>query len=157
VRAALRTRLDAVAAAVAPSVSARGRPRVLVLEWTDPPFVAGHWVPDLVTAAGGEPVLARAGQRSVGASWDEVRSVAADAVLVAPCGYGLADAVRQAQDVVRALGPAAAGRTVLAADAGGFVTRPGPRVVDAVEAFAAALHPHAALPARQDVVAAVDG
>ena len=64
-RAALQARLEAVAA----SVRGAARPRVLVLEWSDPPFVAGHWVPDLVTAAGGEPVLARPGERSVTTSW----------------------------------------------------------------------------------------
>ncbi|WP_088316381.1 ABC transporter substrate-binding protein [Kineosporia sp. R_H_3] len=157
-RAALQARLDAVSLGVA----ARPRPRVLVLEWTDPPFVAGHWVPDLVAAAGGVPVLARAGERSVPASWDDVRAAVrtADAVLVAPCGYGLADAVAQAHAVVGVLGadlPAAC--AVHAVDAGGFVTRPGPRVVDAVEALAAAWHPAAASAAgvtpRPGVVAAV--
>ena len=131
-----------------PLLSWHGRTaRVLVLEWTDPPFVAGHWVPDLVTEAGGVPVLARAGERSVAASWDDVRSAvrSADAVLVAPCGYGLPDAVAQAQAVVDVLGTdLPAGCAVHAVDAGGFVTRPGPRVVDAVEALAAAWHPAAA-------------
>jgi iron complex transport system substrate-binding protein len=154
-RATLQARLDAVTEAV----EGRWRPRVLVLEWTDPPFVAGHWVPDLVTAAGGEPVLARAGERSVPATWDDVRAAAAEAevVLVAPCGYDLEAATAQAADVVTALGAAVAGRRVLAIDAGGFVTRPGPRVVDAVEALAAALHPASAgrLTARPDVVAEV--
>ena len=65
VRAALQDRLDVVASAVA----GRPRPRVLVLEWTDPAYLAGHWVPDLVTAAGGEPVLALPGERSVGVGW----------------------------------------------------------------------------------------
>ena len=92
VRAALQDRLDAVAAAVA----GRPRPRVLVLEWTDPAYLAGHWVPDLVAAAGGEPVLALPGERSVGVGWAEVAAARADVVLVAPCGYGLDDAVVQA-------------------------------------------------------------
>ena len=145
-RARLQARLDTVAAAL----EGRDRPRVLVLEWTDPPFVAGHWVPDLVTAAGGEPVLARAGERSVPATWDDVRAAAADAdvVLVAPCGYDLDAACAQSRDVAPQLG----GTTTLAIDAGGFVTRPGPRVVDAVEALAAALHPEAGLAGRPDVV-----
>lgn len=145
-RAALQARLDAVTAAT----SGRDRPRVLVLEWTDPPFVAGHWVPDLVTAAGGEPVLARAGERSVPVAWDDVRAAArdADVVLVAPCGYDLDAATAQAVDVAPQLG----GTATLAIDAGGFVTRPGPRVVDAVEALAAALHPDAGVEQRPDVV-----
>lgn len=131
-RAALQARLDAVAAAVA----GRPRPRVLVLEWTDPAYLAGHWVPDLVAAAGGEPVLALAAERSVGVEWSRIEQAPADVVVVAPCGYGLGDAVRQAQEV-RHRFPAA---EVWAVDAGGLVTRPGPRVVDGVEALAWALH-----------------
>ncbi len=132
VRAALQDRLDAVATAVA----GRPRPRVLVLEWTDPAYLAGHWVPDLVTAAGGEPVLALPGERSVGVGWAQVTAARADVVLVAPCGYGLDDAVVQARQVLDRL-PSA---RVWALDAGGLVTRPGPRVVDGVEAIAWALH-----------------
>jgi iron complex transport system substrate-binding protein len=134
-RSTLRARLDAVAAAV----RGRPRPRVLVLEWTDPPFVAGHWVPDMVAAAGAEPLLAAPGTRSTTTTWARVCEVAADAdaVLVAPCGYGLAAAVRQARDVVQRL---PAGPAVWAIDAGGLVTRPGPRVVDGVAALAAAWH-----------------
>ena len=134
-RARLRQRLDAV------TVGVRGlpRPRVLVLEWTDPPFVAGHWVPELVTAAGGEPLLAAPGARSTTTTWDEAARAAAgaDAVLVAPCGYGLDDAARQAATVLHRLPVAPA---VWAVDAGAVVTRPGPRVVDGVEALAAAWH-----------------
>lgn len=132
VRATLAARLDRVAT----SVAGRARPRVLVLEWTDPAYLAGHWVPDLVEAAGGEPVLALPGERSVGVEWDRITSVAADVVLVAPCGYGLDDAVGQAE-LVRERLPRA---EVWAIDAGGLVTRPGPRVVDGVEAIAWALH-----------------
>ncbi len=135
--AALDAVLRARIAAVAQRVDGLPRPRVLVLEWSDPPFVAGHWVPDLVTAAGGEPVLARPGDRSVTTTWHQVAATPADVVLVAPCGYGLADAVTQAHAVLDALPP---GTAVWAVDAGGLVTRPGPRVVDAVEALAAALH-----------------
>lgn len=153
-RAALAARLDVVAGLLAGAA----RPRVLVLEWTDPPFVAGHWVPDLVTAAGGVPVLARPGERSVPTGWDDVRSAAPDVVLVAPCGYGLADAVGQARAVLDRL---PAGAAVWAVDAGGYVTRPGPRVVDAVEALAAAWHPAVAASVRVDgrpgVVAPVRG
>ncbi len=134
-RSALRARLDAVADAV----RGRPRPRVLVLEWTDPPFVAGHWVPELVTAAGGDPVLAAPGGRSIAVGWPEVHDAAADAdaVLVAPCGYGLVDARRQAERLLPRLPP---GPAVWAVDAGAVVTRPGPRVVDGVEALAAAWH-----------------
>ncbi|MBP2368111.1 ABC transporter substrate-binding protein [Pseudonocardia parietis] len=130
--AGLSDRLDAVAAAV------RGyrRPRVLVLEWTDPPFLPGHWVPDLVTAAGGTAVAATPGGRSVTADWDTLPEC--DAVLVAPCGFGLDDAVTQARAVLDRL---PAGVPVHAIDSASFVVRAGPRLVDGVEAIASALHP----------------
>lgn len=131
-RDALARRLEAVTSAVA----GRPRPRVLVLEWTDPAYLAGHWVPDLVVAAGGEPVLAAPGGVSTGVGWDDVTAAEADVVVVAPCGFGLDDAVEQARSVLGRL-PAA---QVWAVDAGALVTRPGPRVVDGVEALAWALH-----------------
>ena len=149
-RERLQGRLDAVSA----GVRNRGRPRVLVLEWTDPPFVAGHWVPELVAAAGAEPVLAAPGARSTSVGWGDVQHEAADAdaVLVAPCGYGLDDAVRQARDVLDRL---PTGPSVWAVDAGAVVTRPGPRVVDGVEALAAAWHDVG--PPRPDLVLRVRG
>jgi len=145
--AGLRARLDAVAAAVA----GRPRRRVAVVEWTDPPFTAGHWVPDLVAAAGGEPVGATSGVRSVPTTWDAVAATDPDVVLVAPCGYGLADAVEQARTVAGHL----PGRPVWAIDADGLVVRPGPRLVDGVEAVAAVLHPGAVPPSAD--VARVSG
>jgi iron complex transport system substrate-binding protein len=129
----LRERLDAVRAAVEPC----DRTRVVVLEWIDPPFTAGHWVPDLVEAAGGEAVLSAAGGRSVETSWDAVADARPDAVLVAPCGFGLADASAQAVSVLRHL---PAGVPVWAIDANALVVRPGPRLVDGVEAIAWLLH-----------------
>ena len=137
---ALRARLAAVAEAVA----GRGRPRVVVVEWVDPPFVAGHWVPDLVSAAGGTEVCGRPGARSVTTTWAHVVVAAPDVVVVAPCGYHLDAAAEQALAVVAAL--AAAGRPdvpVWAIDADGLVVRPGPRLVDGVQALAAILHPDA--------------
>ncbi|SDN46588.1 iron complex transport system substrate-binding protein [Klenkia soli] len=145
--AGLRTRLDAVALAVAD----RPRPRVAVVEWVDPPFTAGHWVPDLVTAAGGEPVGAVAGARSVPTTWAAIEAGDPDLVLVAPCGFGLAAAVEQARDVATHL----PGRPVWAIDADGLVVRPGPRLVDGVEAIAAVLHPGAVPPSA--AVARVSG
>jgi iron complex transport system substrate-binding protein len=82
--AGLRARLAKVAAAVA----GRPRPRVAVIEWVAPPFAAGHWIPDLVTAAGGDPVAARPGQRSAELSWSAVAAAHPDLVIVSPCGYG---------------------------------------------------------------------
>ncbi|MCX6465302.1 MAG: cobalamin-binding protein, partial [Pseudonocardiales bacterium] len=130
--AALRARLAAVAAAVA----GRPAPRVLVLEWTDPPFLAGHWVPELVRRAGGEPV-GGGPARSTATGWADLP--AADAVVVAPCGYGLDDALAQA----RAVAPRFPGVPVWAIDSAAYVVRAGPRLVDGVEALAWALHPGA--------------
>ena len=117
------------------------RPRpVLVLEWTDPAFTAGHWVPDLVTAAGGVAVLGRRGQKSVGVDWTDVTSCGAELVIVSPCGFRLDGAAELAAHVADA-GVLPAGAEVWAVDADAFVVRPGPRVVDGVETFAAILHP----------------
>jgi iron complex transport system substrate-binding protein len=133
--AALRRRLDHVAAAIA----GRTRPRVAVLEWVDPPFTAGHWVPDLVFAAGGEPVACRPGAKSVQTTWAEFDDAAPNVVLVTPCGLHLDGAVEQARLVAGRFGRA----QVWAVDADGIVVRPGPRLVDGVEAIAAILHPDA--------------
>jgi iron complex transport system substrate-binding protein len=141
----LRARLAAVAAAVAN----RPRPRVAVVEWVDPPFTAGHWVPDLVWAAGGEPVAARPGARSVQTTWEELAGAAPDVVLVTPCGFHLDGAAEQARAVV----PRFPGAAVWAIDADGLVVRPGPRLVDGVEAIAAILHPEAVPQPAADVMA----
>ncbi len=129
----LRRRLDSVRAAVA------GRPRrtVAVIEWVDPPFTAGHWVPDLVVAGGGIPVVCGPGLPSVQTDWDRIRDAAPDLVVVSPCGFHLEGAIAQAGRVVEQL----PGTEVWAIDADGLVVRPGPRLVDGVEALAAILHP----------------
>jgi iron complex transport system substrate-binding protein len=145
--AELRNRLAAVTAAVGD----RPRPRVLVLEWTDPPFLAGHWVPELVHRAGARPVGGTCGQRSVAAGWDEMSALAAEIVVVAPCGYGLADAMAQA-DALRHRFP---GLPVVAIDSAGLVVRAGPRLVDGIEALAWAFHPEVVPAPPPDRVARV--
>jgi iron complex transport system substrate-binding protein len=142
--AELRARLSRTAARVA----GRRRPRVAVVEWVDPPFTAGHWIPDLVAAAGGQPVAARPGARSVQTSWAAVAAAAPDHVVVAPCGYHLPGAIGQAQSVARAL----PGVAVWAIDADAIVVRPGPRLIDGVEAIASILHPDAVPAAPPDRV-----
>jgi len=134
--AELRARLDRIAAAVAGSAA---RPRVTVVEWVDPPFTAGHWVPDLVAAAGGQPVAAHPGAPSVQASWAAVAEAAPDLVVVAPCGYHLEGAAEQALVVSGALPEV----PVWAIDADGIMVRPGPRLVNGVEALAWIFHPEA--------------
>lgn len=145
----LRSRLAAVAAAVA----GRERPRVAVLEWTDPPFTAGHWLPDMITAAGGVPALGTPGGRSRATSWQAFRDSAPDLVVVAPCGFGLAGAAQLAT-AVRAAGHFPAAVPIWAVDADAAFVRPGPRLVDGVEALASICHP-AAVAARPDLAAEV--
>jgi len=132
----LRTRLDHVAQVVA----TRGRPRLAVLEWTDPPFSSGHWVPDMVAAAGAVSVLGAAGERSKGIEWRDVGAANPDLIVVAPCGYRLAGAIELAEHVLEAcvLPPDV---PVWAVDADAAFVRPGPRVVDGVETLAAIAHP----------------
>jgi iron complex transport system substrate-binding protein len=136
----LRARLARTAARVA----GRRRPRAAVIEWVDPPFTAGHWIPDLVSAAGGRPVAASPGAPSVPTSWAAIAATAPELVIVAPCGYHLPGAIEQAQAAVQAL----PGIPVWAIDADGIVVRPGPRLVDGVEAIASILHPDA-VPAQR--------
>jgi iron complex transport system substrate-binding protein len=143
----LRRRVDAVARAV----RNRPRPRVLVLEWTDPPFLAGHWVPELVRRAGGAPVGAREGGRSVAVAWSDLP--AADAVLVAPCGFGLDAAIEQSATVADHL----PGVPLLAIDSAGYVVQAGPGLVDGIEALAWAFHPDAVPAPPTGRIAALSG
>jgi iron complex transport system substrate-binding protein len=135
--AALTGSLRARLAAVERAVAGRPRPRVLVLEWTDPPYLAGHWVPELVHRAGGEPVGAAPGGRSIAATWGDLPP--ADVVVVAPCGVGLDGALAQSAAVADRL----PGVPLVAIDAAACVVQPGPGLVDGVEALAWALHPDA--------------
>ncbi len=143
----LRSRLGGVAA----SVADEPRPRVAVLEWTDPPFTAGHWVPDMVRAAGATPALGRSGHRSEATTWDQVAGSSPDVVVISPCGYDLPAAVDVASGVRRRL---PAGIPVWAVDADAAFVRPGPRLVDGVEALAGLCHP-GIVPARADIAVEV--
>jgi iron complex transport system substrate-binding protein len=136
----LRARLARTAA----GVTGLRRPKVALVEWVDPPFTAGHWIPDMVSAAGGQPVAARPGAQSVPTSWAAIAAAAPEVIVVAPCGYHLPGAIEQAQSAARAL----PGVPVWAIDADGIVVRPGPRLVDGVEAIASILHPDAVPAAR---------
>lgn len=131
----LRARVDAVRR----RVRGRGRPRVLVLEWSDPPFNAGHWVPDQVEAAGGEAVLATAGARSRRLTWEEIAAVRVDVTIFMPCGFDLAGAVAQAPTLLARAEAAGLGR-IVAVDANAYFSRPGPRVVEGVELLEGVLH-----------------
>jgi len=152
--AGLRDRLATVRAAVA----GRPRPRTFVLEWTDPPYNGGHWIPDLVEAAGGDPVLTRAGEYSVAVSWDEITAAAPDVVIVAPCGYtlpGSLDLARHDERLRAELAGTPAAHQVWAVDASAYFVRPGPRLVDGIEILAGILHPDAWPPPSPDAAARV--
>lgn len=113
------------------------RPRVLVIEWLDPPYVAGHWVPELVAAAGGEDVAAQAGVRSTARPWQELRALLPDVVVVAPCGF---DVSRARRELAAVSDPDAlalfAGRMGFV-DGNAYTSRPGPRLVDGAAWIAA--------------------
>jgi iron complex transport system substrate-binding protein len=127
-------------ATVRERVAGAARPKVLVLEWTDPAFTAGHWVPDLVDVAGGDSVLSFPGGKSQGVEWAAIRNAEVDVVIVSPCGFGLDGAAELAAGVVeRDLVPPDA--AVWAIDADAVIVRPGPRLVDGAEAIATILHP----------------
>jgi iron complex transport system substrate-binding protein len=140
--ARLRGRMDRVAEATA----GRPRPRALALEWLDPPFAPGHWIPEMVERAGAESLLGTVGGRSVEIPWSEAEGLDPDHLLLMPCGYDLeqsrADAER-ARPRLASLAPRA--RAAIGHSA--FFSRSGPRVVGGIEALAAWLHP-GALPAE---------
>jgi iron complex transport system substrate-binding protein len=118
-------------------------PRVVVLEWTQPPFATGHWVPEMVAAAGGCEVLAGPGQASRRLEWAEVAGADPDLVVVAACGYGLEDNVRLARELYRqeqTKGLRALDQGNLwAVDANAYFSRPGPRLVRGAEILAGIL------------------
>jgi len=137
----LRRRIDAVARRIAASE----RPRVACLEWVDPLFNGGHWVPEQVWAAGGRDVLGRPGERSRVVDWAEVREAAPDILVVMPCGFRAERALREALLLAERPGwegvPAVRDGRVFAADGAAYFSRPGPRLVDGVEILAALFHP----------------
>jgi iron complex transport system substrate-binding protein len=138
---ALAAGLSGRLAAVRSKVAGREPVPALVLEWTDPPFAPGHWVPDMVEAAGGRCVLGRSGERSFRTGWEEVAAARARVVVCAPCGFGLDEASRLAREVAGRVPP---GVPLWAVDANASFARPGPRLVDGVEALAGVFHPAAA-------------
>jgi iron complex transport system substrate-binding protein len=132
----LRGRLADVSAAVAGA----DRPRVAALEWLDPVFIGGHWVPEMIAAAGGEDVLGAAGQKSRVVEWDDVVAARPEVVVAMPCGLYADEAAAQARDHADRLRSVGAER-VVAVDAASSFSRPGPRLVDGVELLAHLFHP----------------
>ena len=123
-------------------VAVRGarRPRVAALEWLDPPFAGGHWVPQLIEYAGGEDVVGFAGEKSEETTWDSVSAGQPDVVVVMPCGYDAEIAHREAEMHRDELARVGAGE-VVAVDAAAYFSRPGPRIIDGLELLAHILHP----------------
>ncbi len=118
-------------------------PRILALEWFDPPFTAGHWVPEQIARAGGTDVLGSPGQKSERVTWDAVAASTADVALLLPCGLSLDEVVREAASLAerpewRDL-PAVRHSAVWALDANAWFSRPGPRLLDGIDALRAIL------------------
>ena len=127
-----RERIDAVSGAV----RAAPRRKVTFLEWTEPLFCAGHWVPELIELAGGSDALGKGGADSVRIEWSDVIAQAPEVVVVSPCGYRLEQSVKLARQL-----PTLAGAQVYAVDANAYFARPGPRVAESVELLAHLFHP----------------
>jgi iron complex transport system substrate-binding protein len=146
----LRARVDVVRSCVAQ----HHRPRTFALEWSDPPFSGGHWVPDMIEAAGGDSVLAASGERSRRLSWDEVEAVDPQVAVFMPCGYTFDQAVEEGRRLLDVPALARA-EHIYATDANALFSRPGPRLVDGLEALAWALHPRAFPTPRPGLISAL--
>jgi iron complex transport system substrate-binding protein len=139
----LEGRLDAVRAAIGEAP----RRRVLALEWLDPPFLGGHWIPKMIEIAGGENLAGSSGQKSAQVKWEELRGLEPDVVVSMPCGWYLDDSRAQAlahREHLESLGA----QQVFAVDAASTFSRPGPRLVDGVELLGHLLHPELVDPPR---------
>jgi iron complex transport system substrate-binding protein len=133
----LRERLAAVQRAVGSNAE---RPRVVALEWLDPPYVGGHWVPEMIEIAGGSNVIGESGSRSRVATWDELRGCGAEAVVLMPCGLYADEAREQALAHREELANLGVERA-WAVDAASSFSRPGPRLIDGTELLAHLLRP----------------
>jgi iron complex transport system substrate-binding protein len=137
-----RARLEKVEAA---TLAASSRPRVFCMEWMDPVYCCGHWVPEMVRIAGGIDKLGREGADSVRIAWKDVLQWRPEILIVMPCGFGLEKAAEQAQQLSAYPGwadlPAVRARRVYAVDANSYFARPGPRIVEGTELLAHLLHP----------------
>ncbi len=150
--AELRARIERVREAVAPFP----RPRVLAIEWLDPPFVPGHWGPEMIELAGGLNLAGEAGRRSQQLAWSALAGLDPNVLLIMPCGYGVAGALADADrfaDALRAVAPRAiASGNAWALDGSSYFNRSGPRVVDGIEILARVLHPALGSPPPQAAV-----
>lgn len=129
------------------TANASERPRVFCMEWLDPVYAGGHWVPELVKIAGGVDELGREGSESVRVSWQEIIDWAPDILIIMPCGFNLPQTMKQIANVFNSRWsdffqlPAARNGRVYAVDANSYFARPGPRVVEGAELLAHLIHP----------------
>ena len=127
------------------AVQGAPRRRVLCLEWTEPYYCCGHWVPEMVELAGGQDSLGRKGVDSVRIPWEEIAEAAPEILIVSPCGYDTKKALALTRQLLQVPGwsnlPAVRQNSVFAVDANAYFARPGPRLVDGVELLAHLLHP----------------
>lgn len=149
--AELKARLERVSGALA---NIEKRPRTLMLEWLEPAFAPGHWVPEQVAIAGGDHAFGRAGKPSVTTTAEEIRDYAPEVIVLIPCGYYKEDIIRQLPQSRLPDGwselPAVRAGEVWAVDATSYFSRPGPRVVRGVEILARILHPEVFGPPAED-------
>jgi iron complex transport system substrate-binding protein len=149
----LQTRLETVRS----QAPYEDRPRVLCLEWLDPPWIAGHWMPDAVAIAGGKALLASPNAPSERASWDDIAASQPDVVIVMPCGFDVERTLQEAHLLAEAPAfrslPAVASERVFVVDGSAYFNRAGPRLVEGIEILAGLLHPtgHLAADARAAV------
>lgn len=122
----------------------RDKPRVFCLEWLEPPFVAGHWVPDMVEIAGGEYGLRAKGEQSIKVTWEEILDFAPHYIFVMPCGFDIDKTLNEIDSVtsnpVWHQTPASQKGHVYIVDANSYFSRPGPRIVDGIEIIARTIH-----------------
>lgn len=145
----LAASLESRVRAVQSRMSGAPRPRVLCLEWLDPPYAGGHWVPEMVELAGGEPLLGRAGEPSVPLQWEQVLASRPEVIVLMPCGYNLDRTLAEYRQAVLPAGwwdlPAVRSGRVSAVDANSYFSRSGPRLAAGLEILAHALHPDLAI------------
>jgi iron complex transport system substrate-binding protein len=131
-------------ASVERAVVGLDRPRVLCLEWLDPPYVAGHWVPEMVERAGGFDVLGQAGKPSFRVEWETVVAARPEVIVIMPCGYSLTAAHAELKNLPLPLGwkdlPAVRDGRVFVVEASGYFSRPGPRLADGLAILSGAIH-----------------
>jgi iron complex transport system substrate-binding protein len=143
----LKEKVSAVQRAVEPVLRDGARPSVACLEWLNPPYCGGHWVPEMVALAGGSDVLGRAGEPSFRVEWQQVIDAKPDVIVIMPCGFNLQQTMEEIsrtsfppawQDL-----PAVKQGRVFAADANSYFSRPGPRLAEGLGILVRAIHPHA--------------